>query len=228
MEVAFSVWAFSQAASPPRCRRCPNFHLFFLALTVCPYDGGSKTGGRFGYHLLANTTFPSRIIIVCGVRVAETSARKSIDTHYEQPTSPLRPTATGRAEGAFFVSDFSHGSKKNVGAVRRECRLVRSLAQGRRRRHHRVLREMWNLFGKKKTPAEMLRCARDSDPRATADVNRSRRVEPAGTFLFFRADDVWPRVRSARVRPLTPPPSRRAPACPLGVFAAQGEQAHAR
>ena len=111
MEVAFSVWAFSQAASPPRCRRCPNFHLFFLALTVCPYDGGSKTGGRFGYHLLANTTFPSRIIIVCGVRVAETSARKSIDTHYEQPTSPLRPTATGRAEGAFFVSDFSHSSR---------------------------------------------------------------------------------------------------------------------
>ena len=115
MEVAFSVWAFSQAASPPRCRRCPNFHLFFLALTVCPYDGGSKTGGRFGYHLLANTTFPSRIIIVCGVRVAETSARKSIDTHYEQPTSPLRPTATGRAEGAFFVSDFSRASKGNRG-----------------------------------------------------------------------------------------------------------------
>ena len=60
---------------------------------------------------LTNTTFPSRIIIVCGVRVAETSARKSIDTHYEQPTSPLRPTATGRAEGAFFVSDFSRASK---------------------------------------------------------------------------------------------------------------------
>ena len=92
-----------------------NFHLLFLALTVCPYDGGSKTGGRFGYLLPANTTFPSRIIIVCGVRVAETSARKSIDTHYEQPTSPLRPTATGRAEGAFFVSDFSRASKRNRG-----------------------------------------------------------------------------------------------------------------
>ena len=92
--------------------RCPNFHLFFLALTVCPYDGGSKTGGRFGYLLLANTTFPSRIIIVCGVRVAETSARKSIDTHYEQPTSPLRPTATEVARRGLFLSAIFRTAQK--------------------------------------------------------------------------------------------------------------------
>ena len=106
--MAFSVWAFSQPGSAPEVWRCPNFHPFFLALTVCPYDDGCEMGGRFGN--LPNT-FPSRIIIVCGIRVAETPTRKSIDTHYEQPTSPLRPTATGRAEGAFFVSDFSHSSR---------------------------------------------------------------------------------------------------------------------
>ena len=111
--MAFSVWAFSQAASPRRCRRCPNFHLFFLALTVCPYDDGWSIW--IPPPWLTNTTFPSLIIIVCGVRVAETFTRKSIDTHYEQPTSPLRPTATGRAEGAFFVSDFSRASKRNRG-----------------------------------------------------------------------------------------------------------------
>ena len=107
--MAFSVWAFSQPGSAPEVWRCPNFHPFFLALTVCPYDDGCEMGGRFGN--LPNT-FPSRISIVCGIRVAETPTRKSIDTHYEEPTSPLRPTARGRAEGAFFVSDFSRASKR--------------------------------------------------------------------------------------------------------------------
>jgi hypothetical protein len=88
--------------------RCPNFHPFFLALTVCPYGDGCKTVVDLDTCLIP---LPSRIIIVCGIRVAETPARKSIDTHYEQPTSPLRPTARGRAEGAFFVSDFSHSSR---------------------------------------------------------------------------------------------------------------------
>ena len=119
--MAFPVWAFSQPGSAPEVWRCPNFHPFFLALTVCPYDDGCEMGGRFGN--LPNT-FPSRIIIVCGIRVAETPARKSIDTHYEQPTSPLRPTATGRAEGAFFVSDFSRASKRTRGETQRNAKKV--------------------------------------------------------------------------------------------------------
>ena len=85
-----------------------KFPPFFPRPDCLPIRRRVQNGGRFGY--LPNT-FPSRIIIVCGIRVAETPARKSIDTHYEQPTSPLRPTATGRAEGAFFVSDFSHSSR---------------------------------------------------------------------------------------------------------------------
>ena len=32
-----------------------KFPPFFLALTVCPYDGGSKTGGRFGYQIFTSS-----------------------------------------------------------------------------------------------------------------------------------------------------------------------------
>ena len=109
-----------------------KFPPFFPPPDCLPIRRRVQNGGRFGY--LPNT-FPSRIIIVCGIRVAETPARKSIDTHYEQPTSPLRPTATGRAEGAFFVSDFSRASKRHIrgeGGQRRPQMAARS--RGRRRR----------------------------------------------------------------------------------------------
>ena len=92
-----------------------KFPPFFPRPDCLPIRRLVQNGGRFGY--LPNT-FPSRIIIVCGIRVAETPARKSINTHYEQPTSPLRPTARGRAEGAFFVSDFSHSSRTESRAPR--------------------------------------------------------------------------------------------------------------
>jgi hypothetical protein len=52
--------------------------------------------------------------------------------------------------------------------------------------NHHVPREMWNLFGKKKTPAEMLRCARDPDPARPASPVESSQL----ARFFFRADDV--------------------------------------
>jgi hypothetical protein len=109
-----------------------KFPPFFPRPDCLPIRRRVQNGGRFGY--LPNT-FPSRIIIVCGIRVAETPTRKSIDTHYEEPTSPLRPTARGRAEGAFFVSDFSRASKRHIrgeGGQRRPQMAARS--RGRRRR----------------------------------------------------------------------------------------------
>jgi hypothetical protein len=171
-----------------------KFPPFFPPPDCLPIRCWVQNGGPFGY--LPNT-FPSRIIIVCGIRVAETPARKSIDTHYEQPTSPLRPTAKRSGRRGLFLSAIFRAPQ--TGAVRRSAVSSDPPAQSRDSVvgwdvggvNHRVPREMWNLFGKKKTPAEMLRCARDSDP-----LDRSRRVEPAGTFLFFRADDVWPRVRA--------------------------------
>jgi hypothetical protein len=119
------MWPFPyvHSVSPGHLPRFGDVQIspLFSSPDCLPIRRRVQNGGRFGY--LPNT-FPSRIIIVCGIRVAETPARKSIDTHYEQPTSPLRPTATGRAEGAFFVSDFSRASKRTRGETQRNAKKV--------------------------------------------------------------------------------------------------------
>ena len=86
-----------------------KFPPFFPPPDCLPIRCWVQNGGPFGY--LPNT-FPSRIIIVCGIRVAETPARKSIDTHYEQPTSPLRPTAKRSGRRGLFLSAIFRAPRK--------------------------------------------------------------------------------------------------------------------
>ena len=86
-------------------------------------------------------------------------------------------------------------------------------AERRRRVNHHVQREMWNLFKKKKTPAEMLRCARDSDP--ARPVFRS---SCASWHVFFR-----PRVRAVASPPTLTPRANTLPPHHLRALTAQGE-----
>ena len=105
----FPVWAFSQAGSVEWFWRCPNFNIL-SAPTLFAHTATGHGDCRFRPDP-ANPVSVSKHSTVRS-RKPPPENPYTPTTCTEEPTSPLRPThTTGRAEGAFFVSDFSRASK---------------------------------------------------------------------------------------------------------------------